>query len=87
MHLEKTAKGDDNLCLIFKKYSMDFRDYLRLHRDPLILPLILQQIVEGLIQLHDFGYTHRDLKPENILLNLDPLEVRISDFTTSVLTT
>ena len=43
--------------------------------------------MEGLIQLHDLGYTHRDLKPENILLNLDPLEVRTTDFTTSVLTT
>ena len=84
MHLEKTTKGDDNLCLVFKKYSMDFRDYLRLHRDPLILPLILQQIVEGLIQLHSLGYVHRDLKPENILLNLDPLEVRINDFSTSI---
>jgi serine/threonine protein kinase len=87
MHLEKTAKGDDNLCLVFKKYSMDFRDYLRNHRDPLVLPLILQQVVEGLIQLHSLGYTHRDLKPENILLNLDPLEVRINDFSTATLTT
>jgi hypothetical protein len=42
IHLEKIAKGEDNLCLIFKKYSMDFRDYLRHHRDPLVLPLILQ---------------------------------------------
>jgi len=35
------------------------------------------------IQLHSLGYNHRDLKPENILLNLDPLEVRITDFTTA----
>ncbi len=87
MHLEKTTKGEDNLCLVFKKYSMDFRDYLRHHRDPLVLPLILQQIVEGLIQLYSLGYIYRDLKPENIILNLDPLEVRITDFTTSTPTT
>ena len=66
---------------------MDFRDYLRHHRDPLVIPLILQQVVQGLIQLHSLGYIHRDLKPENILLNLDPLEVRITDFTTSTPTT
>ena len=73
----------DNLCLVFKRFSMDFRDYLRSHVDPLVLPLILQKIVEGVIQLHSLGYNHRDLKPENIVINLDPLEVRIINFTTA----
>ena len=36
-----------------------------------------------MIQLNSLGYTHRDLKPENIVLNLDPLEVRIVDFTSA----
>ena len=74
-------KGDDYLCLVFNKYQMDFRDYLRSHRDPLILPQILHQVIEGVKQLHHLGYTHRDLRPENIVLNLSPLEVRIIDFT------
>jgi serine/threonine protein kinase len=34
-----------------------------------------------MIELHGLGYTHRDLKPETIVLNLDPFEVRITDFT------
>ena len=66
---------------------MNFRDYLRNHLDPAVLPLILQKIVEGLIQLHSLGYVHRDLKPENVVLNLDPLEVKIIDFITSYSTT
>jgi serine/threonine protein kinase len=76
-------KGTDYLVLVFKKYEMDFRDYLRNHRDPQMLPLILRQVIEGVIQLHGLGFVHRDLKPENIVLNLNPLEVRIIDFTAS----
>jgi hypothetical protein len=53
-------KGSDYLVLVFKKYEMDFRDYLRYHRDPQILSLslslslslIFKQVVEGVIQLH-----------------------------------
>ena len=40
-------KGTDYLVLVFKKYEMDFRDYLRSHRDPQTLPLILKQVIEG----------------------------------------
>jgi serine/threonine protein kinase len=62
---------------------MDFRDYLRDHRDPLVLPLILKQLAEGIAQLHGLGFSHRDLRPEIIVLNLDPLQVKITDFTAS----
>ena len=83
MNLEKIMKGQDYLALVFKKYQMDFRDYLREHRDPSVVPLILNQVIDGLEQLHAMGFVHRDLKPENIVLNLDPLEVRLTDFDVS----
>ena len=68
------------MALVFKKFEMDFRSYLRKHRDPIVLPKILELVIEGLEQLHYLGYVHRDLKPENTVLNLHPLEVRIIDF-------
>jgi len=60
--------------------SLDCRDYLRKYRNPAQIPLILDQVMKGLVSLHGLGYVHRDLKPENIVLNLDPLEVRIIEF-------
>lgn len=34
IHLEKTMRGDGYIALVFKKFQMDFRDYLRKCRDP-----------------------------------------------------
>ncbi len=43
---------------------------------------ILDQVVAGVVCLHDHGIVHRDLKPENILLHRDEGRVtfKISDF-------
>lgn len=60
---------------------MSLRDYLNDHLDTLVLPQILSQVIDGLDQLHTMGWVHRDLIPDNIVLSLDPLEVRLSDFT------
>lgn len=59
---------------------MDFRDYLRRHRNPRQLLDIMAQIINGIQEIHSLGYVHRDLKPDNIVLNLNPLDVRIIDF-------
>ena len=64
---------------------MDFRDYLRKHRDTKTLKLILEAIGEGINELHELGYAHRDLKPDNVVLNLRPLMVKIIDFDRSQL--
>ena len=41
--------------------------------------MIMKQLLEGVIFMHDQGVVHRDLKPENILIN-DPSDIRIADF-------
>lgn len=81
--MESILKGDDYLCMTMKRFPMNYRQYLDSHRDPIQIPLILAQIVQGLEQVHELGFIHRDLRPENIVLSLDPLEVRIIDFTES----
>lgn len=59
---------------------MSFRSYLRKHRQPEQLKLILLEAISGIEQLHELGFVHRDIKPDNIVLNLQPLEVRLIDF-------
>ncbi|KAK3293377.1 kinase-like domain-containing protein [Chaetomium fimeti] len=43
--------------------------------------LILRQVAEGLVYLHEHRVTHRDLKPANILVRqTNPLSLALSDF-------
>ena len=77
----------DYLCLIYKRYQMNLREYIRKHRNPEQLKLIMLQIIQGINELHSLSYVHRDLKPDNIVVNLIPLEVRIIDFDRACLTT
>ncbi len=46
---------------------------------PIPTDFYLQQIAQGIEQLHALGFVHGDLKPENILVNKDGT-VRITDF-------
>ncbi|MEZ0296704.1 MAG: serine/threonine-protein kinase, partial [Candidatus Methylacidiphilales bacterium] len=44
-------------------------------------PLIIQQLAEGIRELHQIGVLHRDVKPSNILVrSLDPVELVLTDF-------
>ena len=66
---------------------MNLREYIRKHRNPEQLKLIMLHIIQGINELHSLSYVHRDLKPDNIVVNLIPLEVRIIDFDRACLTT
>ena len=62
---------------------MNLEDYLYDHRDPSQLPLILEQVLNGVNELHTLGYAHRALNPTHVMLNLNPLDVRVINFTRS----
>ncbi|MEV8597422.1 protein kinase [Streptomyces sp. NPDC052012] len=48
-------------------------------RPPGCGPALLEQVCEGLVQLHRAGWVHGDLKPANVLLMADG-SVRLADF-------
>jgi serine/threonine protein kinase len=83
MRLDRFYLSRDHVALSMEKFQMDFRDYLRNHRDYRYLGRILIDVSKGLRELHAIGYVHRDLKPENIVIDLKPLTVRIIDFNRS----
>ena len=71
------------MALSMEKFQMNYRDYLRAHRDYRQIGRILLDVAKGLKELQGIGFVHRDLKPENIVLDLKPLTVRIVDFNRS----
>lgn len=80
MHLTNIFIGKDHVALEMEKYDMDFRTYIRKHRDYRHLPRLLIEVAKGLKELHHMGYIHRDVKPENIVIRLRPLQARLIDF-------
>ena len=61
------------------------KDYLQRQRklSPEDAVLIVRQVLQGLLEIHDQGVVHRDLKPANIMLTQDRegnLVVKIVDF-------
>lgn len=49
-----------------------------------VAKLIISQILDGLVHLHEKEIIHRDLKPANILLNDDGSVFKIADFGISI---
>lgn len=78
--LDDVYLGYNHLAFSYKKYDMDFRQYLQKERNYKQLPEIFAMIAKGLIELHKAGFVHRDLKPENVVVSLRPLRVKIIDF-------
>ena len=62
---------------------MNLEEYLHDHRDSTSLTLIMEQVVNGVSELHSLGYAHRALDPTHVMLNLNPLDVRVINFTKS----
>ncbi|KAL4445509.1 hypothetical protein ABPG74_004583 [Tetrahymena malaccensis] len=58
-----------NLFNYFKQNSLTYEEILK----------ICNQIIEGVIALHDKNIIHSDLKPQNILINSDN-QIKICDF-------
>ena len=47
------------------------------HNDRCLLPAIMEQVCNGVMELHALGYTHRALEPSHVVLNLAPLDVKV----------
>lgn len=46
--------------------------------------LVCQQLLEGLVKMHNIGILHRDLKPQNIfVVQKSPIWAKIGDFDVS----
>jgi serine/threonine protein kinase len=44
------------------------------------LPKLIPEMVEGLLYLHEQGWTHRDIKPDNFLFSNESGEMKLIDF-------
>ena len=80
IHLTGFEMGLKFVVLRMPKYPLNFRQYLREHRDNKQLKTLLTDIALGLKELHQLGFVHRDLKPENVMVNLQPLCATLIDF-------
>ncbi|UMM22589.1 hypothetical protein L5515_003728 [Caenorhabditis briggsae] len=81
--LEAHIVEDINHYLLFKRYSINFLDYLetlktRTTVDELKHLKYFSGIVLAIEELHSFEYAHLDIKPANILKSGD--EIRMIDF-------
>lgn len=73
--------GNRKYSYTMKRYSYNYEQYLSLVNDLDGFPLVvLENIFDAIIYLHEKGIIHRDLKPSNILINVDPFEVVVADF-------
>src|SRR6478672_8803661 len=72
MPLLSQVKGKDHVGFRFPLFQMNLEEYLEEHRDPLQLPLILDQVINGLSELHSLGYVHRTLDATHVMLNFAP---------------
>src|SRR5688572_5563680 len=85
-HGSSAAGSFEELFIVMELLEGEsLKDYLR--RQPKLSPqdavLIVRQVLQGLVEIHDQGVVHRDLKPANIMLTQDRegnLVVKIVDF-------
>ncbi|AFM99282.1 protein kinase domain-containing protein [Encephalitozoon hellem ATCC 50504] len=78
-----------HLCIVEELLGRNLYTFLKMTRfkglDHSTVRTILQQVLEGMIQLSILGIIHCDLKPENILIaDYDTFKVKIIDFGSAV---
>ena len=44
----------------------------------------MEQVCNGVMELHALGYTHRALEPSHVVIRLAPLEVRVISFSGAI---
>jgi serine/threonine protein kinase len=66
-----------NLELQMELYDCSLRKWMQDKNE--VTPVMLQDIIRGLVELHDRKLAHGDLKPGNILVRKDPIKVVLGD--------
>ena len=73
---------ETNIYLIFEYGETDLRNFLLQHKDKLSLnriKLIMFQLLQSILSLHQRRIFHRDIKPCNIILMADGT-IKLADF-------
>ncbi|CAD8158548.1 unnamed protein product [Paramecium pentaurelia] len=84
VQMEELFQEDNRLILVFD--NLEGGEFAKLLNQNKFcednIRIIIKQILQGIVYLHDLGIFHRDLKPENILFkNQDQIEqLQIIDF-------
>jgi WNK lysine deficient protein kinase len=80
-------KTEDSIILITDLYSDNLESYIYKNKNQSILLIKkwIEQIIHGLMYLHQENIIHRDMKCSNILINSETLDIVISDFETSIM--
>jgi serine/threonine protein kinase len=69
---------------MYQAYDMDLEQYMSEQRYRSQLRHIMEQVCDGVLELHNIGFTHRALEPAHIVLNLAPLQVQLISFSYAV---
>ena len=65
MQLLGWYESDDNIHIAMEYISLgNLRNYLEDERSESEAKVVTQQLLEGLVVIHEEGFAHRDLKPE-----------------------
>ena len=62
---------DNTLCMLTQRCNMDLYRWITKYYEFSKVKSIIQDIINGLFDIHAQGFIHRDLKPQNILLYYD----------------
>lgn len=79
---DSVIETDSCFCLLMEEcYGGNLEDYILNNGnfDEKTARIIIKQVIEALLYIHDMKICHRDIKPSNILITNFP-EIKVSDF-------
>jgi len=73
--MERLSGAQDLFDYITEKRRLDERE----------ARVLMSQVIDTVIQLHEAGVVHRDIKDENIVIDVDTKQLRLVDFGSATL--
>ena len=62
-------RTNEHVGFKYQPYDMDLEQYVSKHSDQSQFQLILEQVCDVVLELHNIGFTHRTLEPAHIPQN------------------